>query len=82
MALFIAFGIMNVWAMLGLAVIVLTEKLSRHGQTVGRIAGAAFIVLGLGVALSPRIADAVVPPMPSTEPAMTEMGAAVTPGRP
>jgi predicted metal-binding membrane protein len=73
MALFIAFGVMNVWAMLGLAAIVVSEKLSRHGEAVGRVAGAAFIVLGLSVAASPRVAEAVVPAMPSSAPAMSEM---------
>lgn len=79
MTLFIAFGVMNVWAMLGLATIVLTEKLSRHGEALGRLAGVAFIVLGLSVAMSPRVADAVVPSMPSMpsmpaeEPMTTEM---------
>ena len=65
MALFIAFGVMNVWAMLGLAVIVVSEKLWRRGDVVGRLAGAAFIVLALLVVASPRVADAVVPSMPS-----------------
>jgi predicted metal-binding membrane protein len=65
MALFFAFGVMNVWAMLGLAVIVLIEKLLRHGESIGRIAGAAFVVLALLVATSPRVADAVVPSGPA-----------------
>jgi predicted metal-binding membrane protein len=61
MALFVAFGVMNVWAMLGLAALVVSEKLSRHGETVGRVAGAALIVLAILVATSPRVADAIVP---------------------
>ena len=73
MALFIAFGVMNVWAMLGLAVVVLSEKLLRHGETIGRLAGAAFVVLALLVAASPRVADAVVPSMPSSGATMTGM---------
>lgn len=64
MALFIAFGVMNVWAMLGLAAIVVSEKLLRHGATISRLAGAVFIALALLVATSPRVADAVVPSMP------------------
>jgi predicted metal-binding membrane protein len=36
MALLFVFGVMNVWAMLGLAVIVFSEKLLRPGETVGR----------------------------------------------
>ena len=65
MALFLAFGVMNVWAMLGLAVIVFSEKLLRHGETIGRLAGAAFVVLAVLVATSPRVAEAVVPSSPA-----------------
>ena len=57
MALFFAFGLMNVWAMLALEVIVFSEKLLRHGETIGRLAGAVFVVLAVLVATSPRIAD-------------------------
>ncbi len=70
MALFLAFGVMNLWAMLGLAVIVFAEKLLPHGETIGRLFGAAFVVLALLVASSPRVADAVVPSSPAT---MNEM---------
>jgi predicted metal-binding membrane protein len=65
MLLFVAFGVMNVWAMLGLAVIVVSEKLSRHGAIVSRVAGVVFIALAVLVAASLRVADAVVPSMPS-----------------
>ena len=76
MALFVAFGIMNVWAMLGLAMVVVSEKLLRNGQMIGRLAGAVFVVLALLVAASPRVAEAIVPSMPSmpSDPApMTNM---------
>ena len=65
MALFLAFGVMNLWAMLGLAVIVFSEKLLPHGETIGRLAGAAFVALALLVAFSPQVADAVVPSSPA-----------------
>ena len=65
MALFLAFGVMNLWAMLGLAVIVFTEKLLPHGETIARLAGAAFVVLALLVASSSPIADAIVPSSPA-----------------
>jgi predicted metal-binding membrane protein len=65
MLLFLAFGVMNVWAMLALAVIVFSEKLLPHGEAIGRLLGAAFIVLALLVAFSPRIVDAVVPSRPA-----------------
>lgn len=70
MALFVAFGVMNVWAMLGLAVIVFSEKVTRRGEIVGRAAGAVFLVVALLVAISPRVADAVVPSTPTE---MTDM---------
>lgn len=63
MALFIGLGVMNVWLMFGLATIVLSEKLARRGELIGRLAGAAFLALALLVAVSPRVADAVVPSM-------------------
>jgi predicted metal-binding membrane protein len=69
----VAFGVMNVWVMLGLAAVVVSEKLSRHGETIGRIAGTAVIVLALLVAVSPRVAEAVVPSMPSGPPNMAGM---------
>jgi predicted metal-binding membrane protein len=70
MTLFLAFGVMNLWAMLGLAAIVFSEKLLPHGEAIGRLVGTAFVVLALLVALSPRVADAVVPSSPAP---MTEM---------
>ena len=73
MALFVAFGVMNVWAMLGLAVLVVTEKVSRRGEVVGRVAGGAFIVLALCIAVSPSVADAVLPSMSPDGPSTMEM---------
>jgi predicted metal-binding membrane protein len=73
MALFVAFGVMNVWAMLGLAVLVVSEKVLWHGATIARLAGVAFVVLALFVAASPRVADAIVPSMPSEPAPMTNM---------
>ena len=61
MALFIAFGVMNVWAMIGLAALVLVEKVLPRGDTVGRVAGAVFLVGGLLVLASPSVAHALVP---------------------
>ncbi len=61
MALFIAFGVMNVWAMLGLAAIVVGEKVLRRGEAIGRYAGVAFLVLSVLVLASPSVANALVP---------------------
>lgn len=61
MALFIAFGVMNVCAMLGLAAIVVGEKVLRRGEAIGRYAGGAFLMLAVLVLASPSVANAVVP---------------------
>jgi predicted metal-binding membrane protein len=71
MALFIAFGVMSVWAMLGLAAVVVGEKALPRGETIGRVAGAAFLALGLLVLASPTVADALIPSMDAGT--MTEM---------
>ena len=65
MALFVAFGVMNVWVMIGLAAIVLAEKVLRSGDAIGRIAGLVFIVVAALVMASPSVADALVPTMDS-----------------
>ena len=65
MALFVAFGVMNVWVMIGLAAIVLAEKVLRSGEVIGRIAGLVFIVGAVLVMASPSVADALVPTMDS-----------------
>jgi predicted metal-binding membrane protein len=61
MALFIAFGVMNGWAMLGLAAVVVSEKVLRRGEAIGRIAGTACLVLAVLVLTSPSVANALVP---------------------
>jgi predicted metal-binding membrane protein len=65
MALFIAFGVMNAWAMLGLAAVVLSEKVLRRGEAIGRVIGALCVVVALLVLASPRVATGVVPKTPS-----------------
>jgi predicted metal-binding membrane protein len=71
MALFIAFGVMNVWAMLGLAALVVGEKALPRGETVGRIAGATFLTIALLVLASPSVADTLIPSVDTGT--MTEM---------
>jgi predicted metal-binding membrane protein len=65
MLLFVAFGVMNVWVMLALAVIVVGEKLLPRGEALGRVAGAAFLLLAVAVFASSSVADALVPSMDS-----------------
>jgi predicted metal-binding membrane protein len=61
MALFVAFGVMNLWVTVGLAAIVIGEKVLRRGEAIGRYAGAAFVVLAVLMLASPSVADALVP---------------------
>jgi predicted metal-binding membrane protein len=61
MAIFFAFGIMNLWVMIGLAAVVVGEKVLRHGETIGRLAGSAFVALALLIAVSSPVADALLP---------------------
>ena len=63
MALFVAFGVMNVWLMIGLAAIVLAEKVLHRGELIGRAAGIVFVVIAGLVLVSPSIADALIPAM-------------------
>ena len=66
MALFVAFGVMNVWVMIGLAAIVFAEKVLPAGELIGRAAGVVFLMVGALVLLSPSVADALIPTMEST----------------
>ena len=65
MAVFLAFGVMNIWAMVGLAAVVVGEKLLPRGEVVGRVAGVVFLVLALAVVVSPRVANALLPSPPA-----------------
>ena len=61
MGLFVVFGVMNIWAMVGLAAVVLAEKVGRRGVAFARIVGVACLALAVLVVVSPTIAHAVVP---------------------
>lgn len=66
MALFITFGVMNVWTMLALAAVVLSEKVLRRGEAIGRLAGVVFLAAAVLVVTSSSVADALVPSTDST----------------
>jgi len=61
MALFIAFGVMSVWAMVALAAVVVGERVLPRGQVVRQWTGAACLLLALLVLSSPSAANALVP---------------------
>jgi predicted metal-binding membrane protein len=49
MVLLAAFGVMNLWAMVGLAAVVTAEKLARRGPVFARVVGIASIALAIAV---------------------------------
>ena len=61
MALFIAFGVMSMWAMVALATAIAGERLLRRGEVVRWAAAAVCLLLGALVSTSPRAAEALVP---------------------
>jgi predicted metal-binding membrane protein len=56
MVLFVAFGVMNLLAMIGLAVLVYAEKRSPVGERLARVAGVGLLVLAVTVLFVPEIA--------------------------
>ena len=65
MVILIAVGVMNVAAMVGLAVVVLIEKTWRWGPAAGRVAGAAALALAVAIIWLPWLAPGLhaSPPM-------------------
>ena len=61
----IAVGVMNIGAMIGLAVLVLVEKTWRWGPIVGRVAGVAVLALAVAIIWLPWLAPGLhaAPPM-------------------
>ncbi len=61
MLLMIAFGVMNVGAMVGLAAVIAIEKLWRHGETFARVVGVACLVFAVLVLFEPGLAPGLDP---------------------
>jgi predicted metal-binding membrane protein len=61
MLLMIAFGVMNVGAMVGLAVVIAIEKVWRHGETFARVFGVACVVFALVLVFEPSLAPGLDP---------------------
>jgi predicted metal-binding membrane protein len=59
MALFVVLGVMNVAAMVVLAVVVLAEKLWVHGEVLARVVGVAALALAVAVIWFPVLAPAL-----------------------
>ena len=61
MLLMVAFGVMNVAAMVGLAVIIGIEKLWRHGGTFAKAVGGASLIYAVAILFSPELAPGLDP---------------------
>lgn len=66
MLLMVAFGVMNVGAMVGLAAVIAIEKVWRHGETFARVFGVACLAYAVLLVFEPGLApgldpDAVMP---------------------
>ena len=55
MTILLAVGVMNVWAMAGLAGVILAEKVLPRSRLVAGLAGAALLVLAVGAAFVPSL---------------------------
>jgi predicted metal-binding membrane protein len=61
MTLFIAFGVMNIWAMFVLAAVIGGERLLPRGDVVARCAGVGCLLVAALVLVSPSAATALLP---------------------
>jgi predicted metal-binding membrane protein len=61
MALLIAVGVMNLFAMVGIAALVVVEKLWTHGPFAGRLAGIALLILAVTAIWVPSVAPGLDP---------------------
>lgn len=76
MAVLFVVGLMNLGWMAALSLLILTEKLAPRGVAIGRLVGGLFIVLGLLMALQPRLFPAGGLTTTGGGMAMTSMSAA------
>jgi predicted metal-binding membrane protein len=67
MVLLVAFGVMNVVAMVGLAVIIGVEKTWRHGERFARLVGVAAVVYAAVLVVEPSLAPGLDPDAAETE---------------
>jgi predicted metal-binding membrane protein len=64
MLVFVAVGVMNVPAMIALAVVVFLEKLWRRGPLLTRLVGVAFLAIAIMAAFDPSLLPALRPATP------------------
>ena len=61
MVLLVAFGVMNLAAMVGLAAIVGIEKIWRHGDTFAKVVGVAALAYAVALVFAPHLAPGLTP---------------------
>jgi predicted metal-binding membrane protein len=61
MVLLVAFGVMNLAAMVGLAAIVGIEKIWRHGDTFAKVVGVAALAYAVALVFAPHLAPGLAP---------------------
>lgn len=61
MLLMIAFGVMNIAAMIGLALVIAVEKVWRHGERFARVVGVAALVYAVALVFRPELAPGLDP---------------------
>jgi predicted metal-binding membrane protein len=71
MVLMVAFGVMNLPAMIGLAVVIAVEKMWRHGEWFAKAIGAGAIVYAVALVFVPELAPGLDP---GAVMSMTDMG--------
>ena len=61
MAVMVAFGVMNVAAMVGLALVIAVEKHWRHGERFARVVGVVAVVWAVWIIIDPSVAPGLDP---------------------
>jgi predicted metal-binding membrane protein len=61
MLVLLAFGVMNVPAMIGVAVVIAVEKVSRFGEVFARVVGVGALVYAVLVGIEPSLAPGLDP---------------------
>ncbi len=78
MLVLLAFGVMNLTAMIGVAVIIAVEKLWRFGETFARVVGVSALVFAALVGIDPSLAPGLDPAVVTNDDMeMDQMGAKV-----
>lgn len=81
MLLMVAFGVMNVAAMVGLAVVIAIEKVWRHGEAFARAVGVACLLFAVALIVEPGLAPGLDPGSVMTDMGGMDMGGGMEGGR-